>query len=258
MCIRDRPTKEPLVTLNCSQSIADAFTALADANILSAPVLLGSGFEQRRDEYLGMVDTAQLLQHTVKAWRRKHRFNRWDATVIAAAGRDLFATKLIKVTGHDTGFAHPAAHDRSLGELIQTCFLRADGKQQAHRVILMDDRGRYHAVFSQSDVLRFVAAHLGACLPVADGLLEHRLKDINYLGVGDAPRRVETALNIQPAIEAFEAMYDAGVSALAVVDTDGTLVGNLSGSDLRGMREAEFVRLLLPVKDYLKSYSKQV
>lgn len=53
--------------------------------------------------------------------------------------------------------------------------------------------------------------------------------------------------------EAFELMYKSQVSGVAVLDSQGSLVGNLSGSDLRGIQQSEFENLLLPVKVFLKA-----
>ena len=53
------------------------------------------------------------------------------------------------------------------------------------------------------------------------------------------------------AIQAFQVLHELGASGAAVVDSRGSLAGNLSVSDLRCLAPGLFAALLLPVKDFL-------
>lgn len=121
-----------------------------------------------------MVDTAQLVHHVVKLWRQKHPSELpspiGDKASIQEAVAELFGSKLIQVVGHDAGIAFPDTKDKSLRQLLETGFLKLD-KTPTHRVVMLDSRDGFdytYAVFSQSDVLQFVAGHVGQCLPAGN------------------------------------------------------------------------------------------
>jgi len=56
----------------------------------------------------------------------------------------------------------------------------------------------------------------------------------------------------QTALEGFYAIYKHNVSAVAVVNSDETLFGNLSASDLRGMTGDRINTIYEPVERYLQ------
>eukprot|EP00658_Telonema_sp_P-2_P082982 TRINITY_DN8875_c0_g1_i6.p1 TRINITY_DN8875_c0_g1~~TRINITY_DN8875_c0_g1_i6.p1 ORF type:complete len:184 (+),score=38.21 TRINITY_DN8875_c0_g1_i6:233-784(+) len=111
----------------------------------------------------------------------------------------------------------------------------------------------FRAIISQSDVLQFVATNPECLSKETRG---RSLRDLNFLATSQ-PRLPVCVKDVLPTIEAYELMETEGVSAVGVVDGTGRLVGNLSGSDLRGVRESQVAQLLLQVKDFLDLQQRQ-
>ena len=136
---------------------------------------------------------------------------------------------------------------------------------------VMDDTMVLDAVFSQSDVVRFLHRHSDALSDVS----RVNLRDVGFggdwddePGVGaerekeeeeDASRALPTGgvscvLATTRALEAFSAMRADGVSVVGVVrEPRGPLVDSLGVGDLRGMREARLADLDLPVAQFTAS-----
>lgn len=58
-----------------------------------------------------------------------------------------------------------------------------------------------------------------------------------------------------PFYNALAVLYRNRVSGLALIDLQGTIVGNLSASDLRGMTEKSFEHFRSPTLEYLQRES---
>eukprot|EP00656_Telonema_subtile_P013641 TRINITY_DN1692_c0_g1_i5.p1 TRINITY_DN1692_c0_g1~~TRINITY_DN1692_c0_g1_i5.p1 ORF type:complete len:163 (-),score=36.68 TRINITY_DN1692_c0_g1_i5:128-616(-) len=77
-------------------------------------------------------------------------------------------------------------------------------------------------------------------------------------GLGDVyKRQVVSVTHTTPAIEAYKRMETEKVSGAAVLDEQGRVVGNLSASNLRGIRRDQLAQLLLHVKDFLDLQQRQ-
>ena len=65
--------------------------------------------------------------------------------------------------------------------------------------------------------------------------------------------KVITINQAEKAVEAFKAMHKHGVSAVAVVDDNGLLVGNISNTDLKviGYDAALLSQLFIPITEFL-------
>jgi len=93
-----------------------------------------------------------------------------------------------------------------------------------HRVAVTNERGEICNVLSQSDIVRFLVTKM-------DQYSHLFLKTAHELGLGKMKPQVCQADD--KAIDAFKKLYDTKHSALAIVDDNGLLVGNLSASDLK-------------------------
>eukprot|EP00658_Telonema_sp_P-2_P001754 TRINITY_DN10661_c0_g1_i3.p1 TRINITY_DN10661_c0_g1~~TRINITY_DN10661_c0_g1_i3.p1 ORF type:complete len:370 (+),score=72.11 TRINITY_DN10661_c0_g1_i3:143-1111(+) len=190
------PTRRVLtrvVSLELTNSVEDAFNALAEHNILSAPVL-------RADDgcCLGVVDTLQLLRHVMKRAREAdpsilHGSSEQPAeagetraryAMLQHVGEEVFSDRLMEVCAFgvqaDIGVSSVALLGRSIRELVHHHFVvREDqGGEEVHRVALCDAEGRLVELVSQSDVLAFVAAN-PECLHTE--LLSKTLRQLNCL-----------------------------------------------------------------------------
>ncbi len=77
-------------------------------------------------------------------------------------------------------------------------------------------------------------------------------KTVDEMQLGTSP--VTAVVESQPAIEAFKLMDTKQVTGLAIVDSHGKLVGNISARDLKiFIRFIDFNTLLTPVGDFVKA-----
>lgn len=128
-----------------------------------------------------------------------------------------------------------------------------------HRLPLQNEKGSVCGLVTQTDVLRYFVAHLHELL--GDDLrASSALPSISALGLvseksssSEPPsssssifqtqteRQLEKISAEAPVIEAIDRLYK--VSALALVDADGRLVGDLSADSLRQLSVHNFKRL---------------
>ncbi|ORZ26440.1 hypothetical protein BCR41DRAFT_348321 [Lobosporangium transversale] len=114
---------------------------------------------------------------------------------------------------------------------------------------------------SQTDVIRYLLAHnheLGPILDrTANSIAGHALQFSDaYLDSASADKLKQAPATItinNPAWTALQKMSSAHASCVAVVDTDGTLVSEMSAADLRGVNPSRIQDLNKPVLVYLKT-----
>ena len=171
----------------------------------------------------------------------------WRAALAEAAPRYMARRLVTLPSRHDGDCVWEARAATPLLDVVRGGFMAAPGRA-THRVAVFDDRGDIHAIVSQSDVVRYIAAN-------AHATLAGRLGDatLRQLRLGAARGALACAGAGAPAVEALAAMRRLEVSALAVLsDDDGKLVGNLSASDLRGVVAASLEALAEPVAPLLR------
>ncbi|GLI70781.1 hypothetical protein VaNZ11_015816 [Volvox africanus] len=174
--------------------------------------------------------------------------------------------------GCDGDFLHSRhAGEATLLELVMYGFLDPkrrgmhEGEQQSrvvHRVAFFDHSGRVTSIISQSDICRFLAAHVDRLGKLAEAT-------VSELGWDCKP--VVSCTPETPALEAMRLMVSEGVSSLAVVagqpaggagpeadlggsaepQVGGRLLGNFSASEMRTMTAEHFGALSLPVGEFL-------
>jgi CBS domain-containing protein len=117
-------------------------------------------------------------------------------------------------------------------------------KNNASRVLVVDDQGHLSNVITQFRVIAVITSILDT---VRDA--DKTLKELN-LGF----KELTTIPDTITAYQAFKVLKEKNLSALPVLDERGTLVGNLSVSDLKllGFNMEYFTYLRLPVREYLQ------
>jgi len=133
----------------------------------------------------------------------------------------------------------------------------------AHRCIINygtqsgEEKSEKPAIFSQSDIVRFLSRQIGVA-ESADAnasLMEFVNRDI--LDLIPKVRDLVTVDSSLTVLEVVQTMTSESVSAVAVVDGTGKLVGNFSASDLRGLKFSDFPKLLETVGSTLSAKSKE-
>lgn len=120
--------------------------------------------------------------------------------------------------------------------------------KSTHRVALESASGQLTGILTQMDVMKFLHKHL----PTEFSQL--KLSDIEM----GSPDVLKVGL-LATTLEAFRLIEKERVTGVAVVDSEGKFVGNLSASDLKVILydAAEYITLHLPVTKYLEKMKQK-
>lgn len=209
-----------------------------------------SGFIDIRDvlsSFLKELDMSQIQD--AKMLRRMR--------ILEEKGQE-FACKSVeslRSLGSDGSFYNiDEAKTSNLNDIICDGFLNTDNKKDIgdvsrkrhvfHRLALVDGEGQLCHIVSQSDVIKFLYGHLDRF----GGLGEETAEALGFV------RGVEYVVKVSPetpAIDAMVLMEERDISAVAVVNADGEIIGNFSISELRNIMSEHFGSLALPVGEFL-------
>jgi len=228
--IRNIKKVTQLSALQPNDTIQSAFGILARDQITALAV-----YNPAEKKFLGFVDTLDLAVFVVRVFAEnfdKHphlydpkelqlRFNMPVKEVINASSRDVF---------------QPVEGSFSLNFLISN-FLQYG----VHRVPVMEN-GNIVGIVSQSDVLKFLFKH-------TSNLTDIMTKRLAELGLHEG--KVISISNEQTLMKAFSKILTNNITGLAVVDSHGQLVNNISASDLKGITMTSFYKLEIPIHEAL-------
>jgi CBS domain-containing protein len=256
---------------------------LAAANVLSAPVVTPD-----TNEYAGILDVVDILAGLLS---EDYGLNATHKELLRSGGKWLAHHSRLGITeltafGADFG-NQPVGHlmhggevwfkgdaSASLLRVIKEGFMicvpsrvHASNKHHMrvhHRIAVFEilpgeqtpdgpiPEWRITDVFSQTDVVRFLAAHRER-LGESDPGMKASLTEL-----GLVPGHVVTVDASFPALAALDAMQKNHVSGIGVVSTSsspsspaGSLLANLSVSDLRGISPLRLGALALPLGTFL-------
>ena len=113
-----------------------------------------------------------------------------------------------------------------------------------HRLALVDGGGELCHIVSQSDVIKFIYEHLDEFGSIGGCSAE-------TLGFVRGEAYVVKVAPETPAIDAMVLMEERDISAVAVVNSTGEIIGNFSISELRNIMSEHFGSLALPVGEFL-------
>jgi 5'-AMP-activated protein kinase regulatory gamma subunit len=258
---------------------------LASHRILSAPVVSGkkgasSGANNKaleesscseggstpgsrliRDRLQGFIDirdilSSFLLEVDLKELQNAKMLKRMR--VLEEKGQE-FACKAIqelKSLGSDGWFYDlEETKHASILEIIMDGFLNLGNKpadafggtrrrRVVHRLALCNNDGSLTNVVSQSDVAKFLFDNLSEFGKLGDETAEE-------LGFVRGPEHVVKVAPECPALDAMILMEERDISAVAVVNSVGSIIGNFSISELRNIMSEHFGSLALPVGEFL-------
>lgn len=136
---------------------------------------------------------------------------------------------------HD-GFLHPKENKALFGGTRSRCVV--------HRLALFDASGQLTNVISQSDMIKFLYNHADDLGPLCDATVAE-------LGFVSGTAGVVIVRPETPALDAMVLMEERSISAVAVVNAGGAIIGNFSISELRTIMAEHFGSLALPVGEFL-------
>jgi len=202
--------KETVISLNVNDKLSDALKLLITQNILSAPVTRGSSDQLAVVSVLDMLDLCSFITN---------KFIHKPDEEHPAVQQQLQNTTVGDVLATSVRNTYwPVPEFANLADVFQIL-----SAHQVHRVPVVSASGVFVSVVSQSAVLRFLWDNISK-ISIAD-------KTLSELGL--VPKPVLAIEERHTALEAFQQIAQHEVSAIAVVDSNGQLVGNISCRDIR-------------------------
>jgi CBS domain-containing protein len=241
--------QKQIVTLPASCTVQEAIRILAEAGVLSAPV------KEQGGRYLGLVDMFDLLAELIRAFTECHKADKADVHLnwvtwvndprkLSTRGALLAEEPITFLISQDLSRRNPL---RFVSDKAPVLELLCNFREGVHRTVMKENNtDQLLRIVSQSDMLRFIQEHLHLCGDWKD-------KPVSELEMGEGA--VVSVNTNARALIPFVQMHAQGVSAVAVVDHQGILVGSLSVSDLRSLEPTRLQSLQLPVMDFLKQRS---
>jgi len=236
----NQETNKQLIYANSTESVRAAVQLLRDHNILSVPV-----WDNEEKTFIWFLSILDVLRFCMTDGERADS----SKTPYEFSLRDMIPT-----LGEDeSGMVQTVMKSSSLSSVMEWFTLGV------HRVLVQDDNATTDQpsgfVVSQSDVVRYLYHHDKDLSKDADQTIEeHGFLKSDAPSIG--PKKLISIESSKSALEGFQLLFVNRTNAVAVVDSEGKLVGNLSASDLRGVKATEVEQLLsTPVLDFLKTQS---
>jgi len=231
--------KSQLYMIYPNDTVAKALELLAENQILSAPVL-----DDVNNQVLGSVDVLDLASFIVSIYTEHksgglpHLYNPQDfekrfsepvIRLINSSKRDPFV---------------PVFAYSSIAYVISQIF-----QTGIHRVAVLDNNCKIVGQISQSDIIQLIYQNPRPF----KNLTSRRLIDLN-LDLGPVVSVHESAF----LIEALRAILNFGISGLAVVDSNGRLINNLSVSNFKGITKQNFFKMEESIEFLFSSRAEKI
>jgi len=244
--VKELIADQKLITATEEVTVDEALRLMTDHKITSLPVLKKPEGPNGKKEILGFVDALDLVGYLLQV------SGRTLTSPMTGESHSLVSDDLIQLRVRAKHFSLAQIKDAiDLSERNPLLYLKEDVTVRqvltsfwasAHRLAVVDDQYNLVGLLTQSQLIRFLDQHINE-LP---DLPKSKVSDILHTSVNT----IATVPQKSWAIQAFTQMHQARLSALAVVDSTGLIVDNLSATDLRGVL-FDFRELLAPVQVFL-------
>jgi len=233
---RLQPKNRDIFSCERSDTLPVVFKKLVENNVLSIPVLTQKG------EYYGVIDIFDIVRYVTEMFQDVTNTSMIDLERIFASDAKFshtLASDVMQWPLQKVNPFHPITKGYSLFAAWETLSLSG-----ARRVPVVDATGKVVDLVTQSMMIDFLWQNIEKIGKLA----EKKVSEIQIL-------RNQSVLQLpssSKAIMAFREMVKHEVDHVAVVDSKGRLVDNLSLRDLRGVRPdvKVFYRLWNSISDY--------
>ncbi|KAI1309953.1 hypothetical protein EDD11_003968 [Mortierella claussenii] len=254
-----------LIDIHVTATVEKVFETLQENDILSVPVY--RNFNNVKD-YVAIIDTYDLLSTLEEKGFAVESGSTLDTEFLS-----MPVAILVGMTKSSSKLWTCQAN------LPLTQLMELFTRHRVHRILVLEEmpikssdldddaveaeprqqpKGR---LVSQTDVIRYLLEHNHELGPVLDKTAEqaagHALQfSDEYLDSAMANQLKQTPASItinSPAWTALQKMASAHASCVAIVDSDGALVAEMSAADLRGVNPSRIQDLNRPVLVYLKT-----
>nr|CAG8507514.1 1340_t:CDS:10 [Entrophospora candida] len=198
---------QKIVVIDGDTSIEGACDILVKNNISSAPV-----YDRSTKSYVGMFDWADVMSYLLIVLKKKNSIEQQKKT-------DAELTKefqdLLKLS---------TEHQPIPVKLASVVELFGNG---THRVAVLDGDGNLKGILSQSGVLNYLYNNVTR-FPQIESLFP---KTIYEFDIGKSPVIFAQADSF--VLDALIMMNDNALSSVAIIDSEGMLIGNISMTDVK-------------------------
>eukprot|EP01125_Pyxidicula_operculata_P020712 TRINITY_DN772_c0_g1_i1.p1 TRINITY_DN772_c0_g1~~TRINITY_DN772_c0_g1_i1.p1 ORF type:complete len:330 (+),score=79.13 TRINITY_DN772_c0_g1_i1:132-1121(+) len=218
-----------LVEVKASDSVVTSFQKLIGAKILSVPI-----YDQERRKYIGFLDVLDILHFFLKELTESELSDGFDAL------KERFSKKKCKDIRNisESNAYRPVENSAPLNSAIDLML-----QYHVRRVPIINSEGDLVSILTQSRLLQHLAEEVQKFSFCQSSVEELKL---GY-------KTVTSVTSDTPVKDAYEMMLSQNISGVAVVDSNGKLVGSLSVTDLRvvGFNTDLLKKMLLSVGDFV-------
>jgi len=230
-------TRPPLVYIPASSTIGQALSILSFSSITSAPV-----YDPVGNWFYGFFEIYDVLTYLMKTFVGKEPDTRITNEQWRSFGGDLsmLSFKGSSFANHNILDLIGPQHQLQvlpIGVPLTTLVSRLTTE---HRVIIDTGAQATYSISTQLDLVKFLANNLNHFSPTT---IKQTVKET---GLGHN-KRVYTVDEHSLTIAAFHTMWLYDLSCVAVVNSRGELLANLSITDLKALSQSNFGHLLDPV-----------
>jgi len=242
------PERNHIISVWSSDTLSTAFKKMISNNILSVPV-----YDQVRRNYTHFLDMVDVVAFAVS------QVNADPTTPHTTDPKQLMDVPILQTVTcgkvADLSKRNPFFPVESGAPLLEALNLMV--KWKVHRIPIVDAEGELITIISQSQLSSFVYKYLSSFSP---SLMQKTAISISASIASteqsspDTPVKVISVELKDRAIDAFITMHEKRISGVAVVNESGTIVGNISASDLKaiGYDGELLTRLFYPVSEFLR------
>jgi len=202
--------KTEVVALSLESKLPEAFKLLVKENILSAPVVAK---DREAVFVLDMLEICIFITNEFNNCVSDEEHLNAQRTLQQTTVEEILE-KSERVT------SWPVPETANLGDVLQ-----ALSTLKVHRVPVISNTGKLVSVVSQSAVVKLLWANMAEI-----GIGDKTLSELGF-----AKKDLYTIYERHPVKDAFALLSEKEVSAVAVVDAHGKIVGNISCRDLRSI-----------------------
>jgi CBS domain-containing protein len=231
--VMEEKEKKNLISFTTSTSLDQAIKILDQNKILSAPV-----FDSESKQMIALVDILDIVTFVTLGSENKEPniLTQLCESKISDLIEQVWSTKDIYVV----------PHSESLLKVLESFV-----KFKKHRALAVDPHKKEIVLVSETDLTKFLLKHAQEIGPI----LQQRIEDLNL--VNPLGKSVHFISVNESALAAFQKMKQQNVHALAILNEDGKLVGNISASDLRNIDVEKLAHVNKSVVQFLESIGRK-
>jgi len=243
-------TQYQVVVLHTKDTVETALEKLENRHITSAPVL------DEKNKIWGFLDVVDLMLFLVRIVTKTRQstvsppsdsLTTDDIAIIARRSAEFSLSSLFQVISSSpqkkrNDSYYPLTSDMTLQDAVEI-FVRG-----VHRIAMTNNANKIVHILTQFDIMKYLVEDTTRM-----GLkAEIQVGKINLL-----QKEIISVLPETKTVDAFKAMAEHGLNSIAIINKEGVILGSLSSTDMKGLREFQFMRLLWDVSQFLSVVRKE-